>query len=222
MARRQHVFGTSDDKSTSGQILSGLGSLRDLMMINPPGVSDDLGIPGTGTTDAHGACLSQRRRRNGFAGRILQDTTRRTVDVGMDVQITLAQMALHQELILLGVATADDNVAVGGDEPIEFLEPGLLSRFADGADILNLLQLVARFGLGSVHGFADRELGFFAFDGDRFLLRIVHSHVGMGGDVDVDRHLFRSSHDVLVGGILIPQRIDAVAEQQGDLPMRQV
>lgn len=50
------------------------------------------------------------------------------VEVGVHVEVVLAQVALDEQLVLLRVAAADHQVVLARHKPVELLEPGRLAQ----------------------------------------------------------------------------------------------
>lgn len=59
---------------------------------------------------------------------VANDGGRGSVEVCMHIQVVLPQVALHQQLILLRVAAAHDQVVLARHKPVELLKPGRLAQ----------------------------------------------------------------------------------------------
>lgn len=55
---------------------------------------------------------------------VLDDDAGGAVEVGVDIDVTGPQVALHDEFVLLPVAPADHQVVLRRDEPQKLLKPG--------------------------------------------------------------------------------------------------
>lgn len=60
MALRQHVLSAANHEGSRGEIFTGGGCLRDLVVMHPPGVSNDLRRPCVTQGNGHLSRLDQR------------------------------------------------------------------------------------------------------------------------------------------------------------------
>ena len=60
------------------------------------------------------------------------------MQVGMQIEIILAQVALHQQLVLLRISASDHQIVLAGQEPIEFFKPSWLPHLLYCCSCLDL------------------------------------------------------------------------------------
>lgn len=59
----------------------------------------------------------------------------------MHVDVPGSEILLHHDLVLLGISTADDQVVLRRDEPVELFEPVRLARHLQAA-LVRLFHIV--------------------------------------------------------------------------------
>lgn len=72
--------------------------------------------------------LTFSRLLTGLKCSCLDDNTASTMDVGVNVDIVLTEVAFKKRLILDIISTGQHEVVVRANEPVEFLEPTRLQR----------------------------------------------------------------------------------------------
>ena len=77
------------------------------------------------------ARLVQGLGRDFGVGVVLDDDAGCAVQVRVDVEVVLLEVAPDQQLVLLPVAAGNDEVVFGADEPEKLFKPVRLARFAD-------------------------------------------------------------------------------------------
>ena len=69
---------------------------------------------------------------------VADDSGRGSVEVCMHVEVILAQVALHQQLVLLRVSPAHDQVVLAAYKPVELLKPCRLAQLLHGHHCFHL------------------------------------------------------------------------------------
>ena len=103
--------------------------------MHPVDTGDYLAFPSTRMTQLKDSCFVQSDGRHYLATGVLDDGDGSAWHVGVHEEVSLVEVALDEHFVLLGVLACDDEVVLGGDEPIELLKP------KDLAHSVHLLRL---------------------------------------------------------------------------------
>ena len=106
----------------------------------PIRLHDYLGIPCRAVDDSEIASLLKSLGWNGSSVWVLNYTGSGTVHVSVNVEVTLVEIASHNELILLSVTPTNDQVVFRRDKPEKFFKLVYLARLDDRGRDLDILE----------------------------------------------------------------------------------
>merc|ERR1719431_358053 len=101
------------------------------------------------------------------------------MNISVNVNITRFQVALYNELILLGVGARNDQVVFRRDEPIEFLEPERFARLGHLLHNFEILETLERLLLGRLKGLLRRVNRFSSLTCRLFFILIVEARISI-------------------------------------------